>query len=115
SPCAPVAQFALPALTTTARMCPFDAARFFFDSVTGAATTRFCVKTAAAEAGTSLASRARSSAPVFFRPQAVAAKRKPLGRADSAGGCVTTLLRVSADGSATELLRRAQARWPCRP
>src|SRR5215467_6546959 len=85
SPCSPVAQLALPALTTTARIRPLDACRFFFESITGAAKTKFCVNTAAAEAGTSLEIRARSNAPVFFRPQAVAAKRKALGRADSGG------------------------------
>src|SRR5260221_14686648 len=88
SPCAPVAQLALPALTTNARMRPFDSRRFFLESVTGAATTRFCVKTAAADAGTSLEISARSSAPVFFRPHAVAAKRNPLGNADSGGDWV---------------------------
>src|SRR5216683_2480933 len=41
SPSAPVAQLALPAFTTTARMRPFDARRFFLERVTGAATTRF--------------------------------------------------------------------------
>src|SRR5580765_6677905 len=51
-PAAPVAQFALPALTTTPRMRPFDARRFAFETVTGGATTRFCVNTAAAEAET---------------------------------------------------------------
>src|SRR5882672_9989431 len=86
SPWAPVAQLALPALTTTARMWPLDSARCFLERVTGAATTRFCVKTAAADAGTSLERMARSRAPVFLRPQAVAAKQKPLGRAASVGG-----------------------------
>src|SRR5262249_49722219 len=71
-PCAPVAKLALPAFTTTARIRPFDALRCFLQMSTGAATTRFCVKTAAAEAGTSLEKIARSSAPVFFKPQAVA-------------------------------------------
>src|SRR5690242_8414796 len=74
-PAGPVAQFALPELTTTARIRPLDARKCSLEMVTGAATTRFCVKTAAADAGTSLEMRARSSAPVFFRPQAVAAKR----------------------------------------
>src|SRR5215469_4936317 len=71
-PCSPVAQLALPAFTITARMRPFDARRFALETVTGAAMTRFFVKTAAAEAGTSLESIARSSAPVFFKPHAVA-------------------------------------------
>ena len=55
-----------------------------------AATTRFCVKTAAAEAGKSLETMARSSAPVFFRPQAVAAKRNPCGSDASESACFIT-------------------------
>jgi hypothetical protein len=87
SPRAPVAQLAFPAFTTTARIRPPDSSRCLFESLTGAATTRFCVKTAAAEAETSLERMARSSAPVFFRPQAVAAKRNPRGSAASEGAC----------------------------
>src|SRR5271168_4107826 len=86
-PTAPVAQLALPALTTTARMRPLEDLRCWREITTGAATTKFCVKTAAAEAGTSLDKIARSSAPVFFSPQAVAAKRKPRGRDDSERAC----------------------------
>ena len=86
-PAAPVAQLALPAFTTTARMWPFDARRCSLERSTGAATTRFCVKTAAAEAGTSLERIARSSAPVFFKPQAVAAKRNPRGKEASESAC----------------------------
>src|SRR6266446_5389738 len=106
SPCGPVAQLALPALTTTARMRPLDSRRFFFESTTGAATTRFCVKTAAAEAGTSLEISARSSAPVFFKPQAVAAKRNPLGSADSGGGCVISPTLPWAGGFPARRWRR---------
>src|SRR5262245_46162439 len=91
APCSPVAQFALPAFTTTARIRPFEACRFFLERVTGAATTRFCVKTAAADAGTSLEMSARSRAPVFFNPHAAAAKRNPLGSADSGGAWVISL------------------------
>ena len=87
SPRAPVAQLAFPAFTTTARMRPPESCRCFFESMTGAATTRFCVKTAAADADTSLERIARSSAPVFFRPQAVAANRNPRGSAASEGAC----------------------------
>src|ERR1043165_5770111 len=97
-PRGPVAQLALPALTTTARMRPLEDCRFFLERVTGAATTRFWVKTAAADAGASLETRARSSAPVFLRPQAVAAKRKPLGRADSGGAWVISLKLLSGGG-----------------
>src|ERR1700730_14613934 len=86
-PAAPVAQLALPAFTTTARILPFDARKCALEMSTGAATTRFCVNTPAAEAGTSLERMARSSAPFFFRPQAVAAKRKPRGREASDSAC----------------------------
>src|SRR6266849_1635376 len=86
-PAAPVAQLALPAFTTTARMRPLDARKCSLEMRTGAATTRFCVKTAAAEAGTSLERIARSRAPVFFKPQAVAAKRNPRGKEASESAC----------------------------
>src|SRR5216683_5233579 len=86
-PASPVAQLAFPAFTTTARMRPFDVRRFSLEMRTGAATTRFCVKTAAAEAGTSLEMIARSSAPVFFKPHAVAAKRNPRGKEASESAC----------------------------
>src|SRR5215475_10862304 len=71
-------------------MRPFDCAKFLLESVTGAATTKFCVNTAAAEAGMSLERIARSSAPVFFSPHAVAPKRNPFGNAASEGACVTS-------------------------
>src|SRR6266446_5273069 len=62
-------------------MRPLEAIRFALE------TTRFFVETAAAEAGTSLERSARSSAPVFFKPQAVAEKRNPCGRAASERAC----------------------------
>src|SRR6266481_5237313 len=68
-------------------MRPLEAIRFALETTTGAATTRFFVKTAAAQAGTSLESKARSSAPVFFKPHAVAEKRNPSGRAASERAC----------------------------
>src|ERR1700730_13065754 len=87
TPMAPVAQLAFPAFTTTARMRPFDARKCSLEISTGAATTRFCVNTPAADAGTSLERIAKSSAPVFFKPQAVAAKRKARGREASERAC----------------------------
>ena len=84
-PAGPTEQFALPEFTTTARRRPFAFRRCLRQSTTGAACTRFVVKTAAAEAGSSLTSMPRSSAPVFFNPHAVAAKRNPRG--NTAGGC----------------------------
>src|ERR1700680_4249177 len=86
-PSGAVAQLAVPAFTTTPRMRPLERRRFALERRTGGATTRFCVKTAAAEAGTSLERVARSSAPVLFRPQAVAEKRKPRGRDASERAC----------------------------
>src|SRR5260370_38631523 len=68
-------------------MRPFESRKCSLEISTGAATTRFCVKTAAAEAVTSLEITARSSAPVFFRPQAVAAKRNPRGKEASESAC----------------------------
>ena len=62
----------------TARMRPLEACRFFLESVTGAATTRFCVKTAAAAAGRSEKIIARSS-PAFFKPHRAVPARKPFG------------------------------------
>src|SRR5437667_2921366 len=84
-------------------MRPLDSRRFFFERMTGAATTRFCVKTAAAEAGTSLEMSARSSAPVFLRPHAVAAKRNPLGSADSGGGWVISRRLPRSEEHTSEL------------
>src|SRR5258708_27595004 len=86
-PASPVAQLALPAFTTTARMRPFESRKCSLEISTGAATTTFCVNTAAAEAVTSLEITARSSAPVFFRPQAVAAQRNPRGQDASERAC----------------------------
>src|SRR5215813_276840 len=95
-------------------MRPLDSARCFLETVTGAATTRFCVKTAAAEAGTSLERIARSSAPVFFRPQAVAAKRKPLGRAASEGAWFTWWLQCRGFFFQDRQLRRERSPAKCR-
>ena len=56
-----VAQLALPAFTSTALTLPLDSARCLRPITTGAACTRFCVKTAAADAGLSETIKARSS------------------------------------------------------
>src|SRR5580698_4397983 len=76
-------------------MRPLDKRRLALDTSTGGATTRFCVKTAAADAGTSLVNMARSSAPVFFRPHAVAANRNPRGSAASDRACIRSTARRS--------------------
>ena len=75
SPWAPVQAFAFPEFATMARARPrATAARL---SVTGAATTRFCVNTAAVLAGTSDTTSARSGRPDSLSPHATPAARKP--------------------------------------
>jgi len=71
---------AIAALTTTARMRPWFA-EILFERVTGAATTRFLRKDRGSGGRTSLEINARSRHRFFFKPQAVAAKRNPLGSA----------------------------------
>src|SRR5580700_4114165 len=115
-PSAPVAQLALPAFTTTPRIRPFDARRFALETSTGAATTRFCVNTAAADAGTSLEKIARSSAPVFFRPQAVAANRNPRGSDASERACfMSAVLRSSLLAAVLCLFLEAMILRICEP
>src|SRR5207244_11709673 len=53
-PAEPVAQLALPAFTTTARMRALEARKCSLEVSTGAATTRFFVEQAAGEAGAAL-------------------------------------------------------------
>ena len=94
----PVEQFALPELTMTARIASADACTCARERVTGGACTRFCVNTAAAEAGTSETISATSSVPAwprFLRPQDAAAKRKPRGNARDDG---RSLIAGSQDG-----------------
>src|ERR1700689_603769 len=74
----PVQQLALPELTITPCMRCADCRRCNCEAITGAAFTRLVVKTAAADAGVSLISMAKSSLD-FFKPQCVAAKVKPCG------------------------------------
>src|SRR5467141_836881 len=82
-PPGPTEQFAFPELTITARMASDDARTWARERITGGACTRFCVNTAAADAGGSETSKATSSVPVwprFLRPADAAAKRHPRGR-----------------------------------
>ena len=76
-PSSPVTAFAQPEFTMMAR-CVL-ARRCSRETNTGAATTRFCVKTAAATEGRSEKIIAKSS-PAFLSPQRVVAARKPLGK-----------------------------------
>ena len=77
-PASPVQAFAHLLLTTIARARPPDCASCARDTRTGAATARLVVKIPAALAGSSQASRARSS-PAGLSPQATPAARKPRG------------------------------------
>src|ERR1700744_483306 len=77
-PSEPVQQFALPELTTTARIFPRDRRKWACDRRTGAACTRLVVNIAAAVAGVSLTRRPRSR-PDFFNPQAAEENEKPRG------------------------------------
>src|ERR1700675_4884333 len=87
-PPGPTEQLAFPELTMTARMAFAEARTCARESTTQGACTRFCVNTAAAEAGASETINARSSGLCctrFFSPQAIAAKRNPRGRARDGG------------------------------
>src|SRR5712671_4912043 len=87
-PPGPTEQLAFPELTMTARIADADSCTCVRDRITGAACTRFCVKTAAADAGESETISATSSVPVwprFLRPQDAEAKRNPRGRAREDG------------------------------
>ena len=87
-PPGPTEQLAFPELTMTARIAPADARTCSRERTTGGACTRFCVNTAAADAGGSETISATSSVPVwprFLRPQDAEAKRNPRGRARADG------------------------------
>src|ERR1700681_1309174 len=87
-PPGPTEQFAFPEFTMTARMESGDARTWARESITGGACTRFCVNTAAADAGGSETIIATSSEPVwprFLSPADAAAKRKPRGSARDVG------------------------------
>ena len=78
-PCGPVQALAQPLLVTTARARPPDAARCSCETSTGAAWAMFVVNTAAAAAGVSLTSSARSFLPLALMPQCSPAARNPAG------------------------------------
>ncbi len=77
SPCLPLAQFALPLLTTMARCVLF--LKFAMLSLTGDALKAFVVNTPAAAAGASEYRSARSGFPDFFMPALIPFARKPFG------------------------------------
>ena len=78
-PSSPVHAFAQPLLTMTARAMPPERARCSRDTTTGAASARLVVNTAAACAGPSQTSSARSSPPLALMPALTPAARKPRG------------------------------------
>jgi hypothetical protein len=76
----PVAQLAFPELTMTARIRPLDAVTEVRPTSTGAATTRFWVKTAAAVVPTQASAKAKSGLPLTFMPEFAVEKVNPSGR-----------------------------------
>ena len=96
------------------RAQPRDLRRCSREATTGAATTWFVVKTAAAAAGTSLTRMPRSRR-VFFRPQCVAAYLKPRGtfEAERLGFIVRVASRIFLDlGEArVEIVERCAHRF----
>src|SRR5690242_3184828 len=79
-PAGPVAQFAFPEFTTTARTRPLERRSELRPTSTGAATTRFLVKTAAACVEGPAQISARSALPLALMPAVTAENSKPLGR-----------------------------------
>src|SRR5262245_28444870 len=77
SPSSPVHALAQPLLTTMARTVPPDRPRWSIETSTGAACARLVVKTAAAAAGVSDTTSARSSALVALIPALIPAARNP--------------------------------------
>src|SRR5690348_6391862 len=80
-PSSPVAQFAFREFTITARMRDADLRKWRRQRTTGAACTRFWVKTAAAATSSSAIINPKSRLGAFRKPQFVAANRNPRGRA----------------------------------
>src|SRR5580692_5542765 len=103
-PPGPTEQLAFPELTITARIAPAEARTCSRDSTTGGACTRFCVKTAAADAEGSETISATSRTPVwprFLRPAEADAKRNPRGRARADGSSLIFQFTVNSTGTAT--------------
>src|SRR6266404_2472835 len=80
TPAAPVAQFAFPEFTMTARTRPPVRASAARPTSTGAATTRFFVNSAAATVRASARINARSALPLALIPAVTAENLNPLGR-----------------------------------
>ena len=98
-PCAPVAAFATPELTTTA--CGWASSRFAFDTTTGAACTRFCVHIAAPVARESTRAAARRPCGRAGCPRAPRRRRSP---------CAAVTLIRAPRAAAARRSRRARAR-----
>ena len=97
-PWVPVQALAPPELRTTASTRP--SATTWRDHVTGAASTRLVVKTAAAWwSGPSLTTSARSGVPLALSPAVTPAARKPAGRWTGCGPLTVRLLRSGGRGS----------------
>ena len=95
NPGAPVAQLALPALTSTARTRPLFLRRCARPTSTGAATTRLRVNMAAALAPSGASASATSLRPLALMPALVADQRNPRGRNTGSSGPCRFISRVS--------------------
>ena len=98
-PSSPVHALAQPLFTTMARAAPPLRARCSRDTTTGAASARFVVNTAAACAGASETSSARSSSRLALMPALTPAARKPSGVV-TPPGMVETVAAIYASGAA---------------
>src|SRR5262249_19782088 len=95
----PVQALAQPLLTTTARATPPERDRCSRETTTGAALALLVVKTAAACAGASETSSARSARPLALMPALIPAARNPRGTVTPpAGACA--LAAIYATGAA---------------
>jgi len=84
-PPGPTEQLAFPELTMTARIAPAEARTCSRESTTGGACTRFCVKTAAAEAGGSEQSARRQAFRVTALLEAAGGRSKTKPARQGAG------------------------------
>src|SRR5580658_3291853 len=109
-PARPVAQFALPEFTTTARSRPLVASNDVRPISTGAATTRFLVNNAAPVAPPAASASARSGRPVTLIPAAIAEKEKPRGKRIVSGELLSSIRGAVMPESSTSFSAEAKLR-----
>lgn len=111
-PTRPVAQFALPEFTTTARTRPPVKRNEARPTSKGAATTRFCVNNAAALAPPATSASARSGRPLTLMPAATAEKENPRGKRIFSGELLRPVgIAVMPESSTSSLAAAKLRRW----